>query len=144
VSTPLPPIDTEQVAQFWERFCSTGAVASSAPPNSVEPFSDSVELADELIELVLHGAKRATAGALMSTRSRAFRFRDRDRSGSPPMAPGGLGPFYGPARFGSAPSVPLTSLSHVTRARATAPASGGWLPMKGVLPSAPSHYRRRL
>jgi uncharacterized protein YhfF len=66
VSTPLPPIDTEQVAQFWDRFRSTGAVASSAPvPESVEPFGDSVELADELIELVLHGPKRATAGALV-------------------------------------------------------------------------------
>ncbi|MGP8207506.1 MAG: ASCH domain-containing protein [Acidimicrobiales bacterium] len=66
MSTPLPPIDTEQVAQFWDRFRSTGAVASSAlVPESVEPFGDSVELADELIELVLHGAKRATAGALV-------------------------------------------------------------------------------
>ena len=34
-------------------------------PESVEPFGDSVELADELIELVVHGPKRATAGALV-------------------------------------------------------------------------------
>jgi uncharacterized protein YhfF len=34
-------------------------------PDSVEPFGDTPELADELIELVVHGPKRATAGALV-------------------------------------------------------------------------------
>jgi uncharacterized protein YhfF len=63
---PLPQVDTEQVAQFWGRFRSTGAVAPSAPvPENVGPFGDSVELADELIELVVSGPKRATASALV-------------------------------------------------------------------------------
>jgi uncharacterized protein YhfF len=34
-------------------------------PAIVEPFGDSAELADELIELVVHGPKRATASALV-------------------------------------------------------------------------------
>jgi len=66
VTTPLPPIDAEQVAHFWGRFLATGVVDPSTPvPESVEPFGDSVELADELVELVVHGPKRATAGALV-------------------------------------------------------------------------------
>jgi uncharacterized protein YhfF len=66
MSTRLPSIDTEQVAQFWDRFRSTNAVDPSAPvPESVGHFGDTGELADELIELVVHGPKRATAGALV-------------------------------------------------------------------------------
>lgn len=63
--TPLPPIDSDQVAQFWSRFLATGIVDTSmATPEMIEPFGDSVELADELIELVVNGPKRATASAL--------------------------------------------------------------------------------
>ena len=66
MGSPLPPTDTDQVTQFWARFLTTGAVPSSTPtPESVEPFGDSVELADELIGLVVQGTKRATAGALV-------------------------------------------------------------------------------
>lgn len=63
---PLPPIDSDQVAHFWERFLATGVFDLSTPvPETVGPFGDSVELADELIELVVHEPKRATAGALV-------------------------------------------------------------------------------
>lgn len=63
--TPLPDIDREHVATFWARFLATTGLDPSTPlPEIVEPFGDSVELADELIALVLHGPKRATAGAL--------------------------------------------------------------------------------
>jgi uncharacterized protein YhfF len=64
--TPLPPIDRQQVGRFWERAIASGVVGPlTAPlPPYVEPFGDSVELADELIDLVLHGPKRATAGAV--------------------------------------------------------------------------------
>jgi uncharacterized protein YhfF len=66
VATPLPRIDAEQVALFWERFLATGVVARSTPvPETVEPFGDSAELADELIDLIVHGSKRATASALV-------------------------------------------------------------------------------
>ncbi|MGH9190885.1 MAG: ASCH domain-containing protein [Acidimicrobiales bacterium] len=47
-------------------------------PETVEPFGDSAELADELIELVVHGPKRATASALV----------DYEREGASPPAPG--------------------------------------------------------
>ncbi len=68
MGTPLQPIEAEQVAAFWRRFLATGAVeeSESAPvPQAAEPFGDSVELADELLSLVIDGAKRATAGALI-------------------------------------------------------------------------------
>jgi uncharacterized protein YhfF len=79
VATPLPPIDTDQVARFWKRFLAAGVVEGSTPvPETVEPFGDSVELADELIELVVHGPKRATAGALV----------DYELEGASPPKPG--------------------------------------------------------
>jgi uncharacterized protein YhfF len=64
--TELPPIDTEQVAQFWQRFLATGVPGiSTSLPDLIEPFGDSVELADDLLELVIKGLKRATASALI-------------------------------------------------------------------------------
>ena len=38
--------------------------AGSALPSTVEPFGDSQEMADELVDLVIDGSKRATAAAL--------------------------------------------------------------------------------
>jgi uncharacterized protein YhfF len=65
VSTPLPPIDRAQVEAFWSRAAASGAVAAGSPlPSVIEPFGDSQELADELIELIVDGPKRATAAAL--------------------------------------------------------------------------------
>ena len=34
VGTPLPPIDAEQVAKFWERFLATGLVPAARPCRS--------------------------------------------------------------------------------------------------------------
>lgn len=62
--TPLPAIDPDVVDAFWQRAISAGAVPVDTPiPALVEPFGDSVELADELIALVVDGPKRATAGS---------------------------------------------------------------------------------
>lgn len=63
--TPRPAIDPDEVAAFWSRAIATGAVPTDTPlPAAVECFGDSAELADELLDLVLHGPKRATAGAV--------------------------------------------------------------------------------
>jgi uncharacterized protein YhfF len=63
--TPLPPIDRQQVEEFWQRATASGVIEPSTPlPSVAEPFGDSKELADELIALVVHGPKRATAGAV--------------------------------------------------------------------------------
>lgn len=61
--TPLPPMDSAAAAAMWTAYAEAhpDAVAGQDPP-PVEAFGDSVELADELIALVLHGPKRATAG----------------------------------------------------------------------------------
>lgn len=63
-STPLGAPDAVEVSAFWAR-CRV-ALGPGLPV--AEPpawcFGDTVELADELIELVVSGPKRATAGAI--------------------------------------------------------------------------------
>ncbi len=61
---PLSDIDRAEARSFWERY-----VAGSGDPTSfddvvVECFGDHRELADELIDLVVDGPKRATAGCV--------------------------------------------------------------------------------
>jgi uncharacterized protein YhfF len=63
--TPLPPIDPDAITAFWSRAESAGLPEGAVLPDAVEFFGDSAELADELIELVVDGPKRATAGALV-------------------------------------------------------------------------------
>jgi uncharacterized protein YhfF len=54
-----------RVVEFFERAVVAGAVApGTRGPASVWFFGDSAELADELLDLVLHGPKRATAAAV--------------------------------------------------------------------------------
>ncbi len=65
MTTALPAVDHAAVDAYWRRIVADGVVRAGAPfPASVGPFGDSVELADELVELVIRGTKRATAGAL--------------------------------------------------------------------------------
>ena len=61
----LPAIDRAEVVAFWERGQAAGALPSGLEATEVvERFGDSAELADELLDLVLHGPKRATAGSV--------------------------------------------------------------------------------
>lgn len=63
--TPLGEADEPAVAAFWDRYLATEDPAEQARPRpEAWAFGDSVELADELIELVLDGTKAATAGAM--------------------------------------------------------------------------------
>lgn len=66
--TPLGTPSDDDVASFWARYLrTTEGVEMRHRAETVPPawcFGDTVELADELIELVIHGQKRATAGAL--------------------------------------------------------------------------------
>ncbi len=65
MTTPLPRIDRVQVAEFWARCLDAAAVASATSiPAVTGPFGDSVKLADELINLVVNGSKRAMAAAV--------------------------------------------------------------------------------
>jgi uncharacterized protein YhfF len=54
-------LDRAAAAAMWRRYAAT---LPSPPPEAppVERFGDSAALADELLGLVLHGPKRATAG----------------------------------------------------------------------------------
>jgi uncharacterized protein YhfF len=66
--TQLPPVDHDQVQAFWQRCCSAGAVAPNAHMPAMDgAFGDHVEMADNLIDLVLQGIKRATAGAVVAS-----------------------------------------------------------------------------
>lgn len=62
--TSLQEIDGSAAAEFWQRFLASVGEEKSEGPSDVACFGDRVELADELIELVLRGQKRATAGSL--------------------------------------------------------------------------------
>jgi len=63
VRTPPAPLDLDAAERMWRDYVAAHpARASVDDEHPVERFGDSAELADELIELVLHGPKRATAG----------------------------------------------------------------------------------
>lgn len=62
---PTRDPDPDDVAAFWARYLR--AVRSASPPSAPPPawcFGDTVELADELIELVVRGPKRATVASV--------------------------------------------------------------------------------
>jgi uncharacterized protein YhfF len=54
----------ERVAAFFGRAIEARAVAPGTAVPEAWHFGDTAELADELLELVVHGPKRATAGAV--------------------------------------------------------------------------------
>ncbi|WP_328459838.1 ASCH domain-containing protein [Actinoplanes sp. NBC_00393] len=63
-TTPAP-VDTAAAAQFWASYAAARPDAVRvAPDYTVERFGDSAELADELLELVAAGAKRATSSLM--------------------------------------------------------------------------------
>jgi len=62
--TPLPPLDEEAAHAFWKRYLAMTDTGSHAGYADLSFFGDSAELADELIDLVLSGQKRATAASV--------------------------------------------------------------------------------
>ena len=62
--TELPDVDTAAVERFWAAAIDAGSVPADSRYDDADCFGDSVELADELIELIVHGPKRATAGTV--------------------------------------------------------------------------------
>ncbi|GLY07673.1 MULTISPECIES: ASCH domain-containing protein [Actinoplanes] len=61
--TAAAPLDHEAAARLWEEY-SRGTPHLADAEYTVERFGDSAEMADELLGLVLHGGKRATASLL--------------------------------------------------------------------------------
>jgi len=55
----------ERVRAFWLAFCKHAGISETTPYQCWH-FGDSAELANDLVEQVVHGAKRATAGLLWS------------------------------------------------------------------------------
>lgn len=62
--TPLPPLDRSAADAFWQRYLDATGASSGEGYVELSCFGDSVELANELIELVLIGQKRATASSV--------------------------------------------------------------------------------
>jgi len=54
-------VDRARVADFWSAYCGASKLSEKTPYQAWY-FGDSRQLAHELVELVLHGPKRATAG----------------------------------------------------------------------------------
>ena len=60
--TPPAQLDTVVARRMWAEYAAAHPEAvGAAPEHTVDRFGDSAELADELLGLVLNGAKRATA-----------------------------------------------------------------------------------
>lgn len=62
--TPLPEPDRDAAEAFWQRYLTTSGVDENSLYTDLSSFGDSVELADELLDLILIGRKRATAGSI--------------------------------------------------------------------------------
>ena len=62
--TPLPEPDRDAAEAFWQRYLATSGLDEGTRFIDLASFGDSVELADELLALVLIGRKRATAGSV--------------------------------------------------------------------------------
>jgi ASCH domain len=62
--TPVRDVDPLAVAAFWERALDAVGLDPATPAPAASCFGDMVELADELIDLVLAGTKRATASSV--------------------------------------------------------------------------------
>lgn len=62
VRTPLGPVDSAAAHTFWQDYCQAHPDVDRPDLEETAAFGDSVELADELIGLVLRGIKTATAG----------------------------------------------------------------------------------
>lgn len=74
--TPLREVDRSAAAEFWQRFLASVGEEDAEGPTDVACFGDSVELADELIDLVLGGQKRATAGSVAEYESEGVALPD--------------------------------------------------------------------
>ncbi|MET0146779.1 MAG: ASCH domain-containing protein [Ilumatobacteraceae bacterium] len=60
-----PVVDPASLVAFWRGALADGVIDPETPlPSVVEAFGDSPEMADSLIELVVHGPKRATVASL--------------------------------------------------------------------------------
>ena len=62
--TPLGEPDPDEIQSFWARSQPVLGAVQPGPVPSAWCFGDTVELANELIELVVSGTKRATVGAI--------------------------------------------------------------------------------
>ena len=62
--TPLPELDPSIAEAFWQRYLGSVVDESAQGYSDLSCFGDSIDLANELIDLVLRGQKRATAGSL--------------------------------------------------------------------------------
>ncbi len=62
-SVPSEP-SSEAIAEFWQRFLAAENLSMSTDRfTAVECFGDTAQMADELLNLILNGPKRATASA---------------------------------------------------------------------------------
>ncbi len=65
----MDPLDMQSAAAMWAEYVAEHPEHAEEDDPPLERFGDSAEMADELLELVLHGPKRATAGAVVEFRA---------------------------------------------------------------------------
>ena len=63
--SPLGKIDPGAIAEFWQMFLGENNLDPSTPVPEAWYFGHSVEMANELLDVVINGPKRATTGMLV-------------------------------------------------------------------------------
>lgn len=61
---PAAPIDDAQVAAFWQGFLADAGLPAETAFVEAFQFGFGASMADKLVDLVVHGPKRATAGSV--------------------------------------------------------------------------------
>ena len=65
----MDELDKQSAAAMWAEYIAVHQEHADEEEPPLERFGDSAEMADELLELVLHGTKRATAAAVIEFRA---------------------------------------------------------------------------
>ena len=119
--SPAPP-DLAAATRLWADYQSARpALAAAGPEYTAEHFGDSADLADELLNLVLSGEKRATAELVSEFAARGDDLPRIGRTGSRATAPVRHESSSAQQNYASVTSPQPTPLLPSTKPKATAP-----------------------
>lgn len=88
-TTDLPEPDAQAASAMWLRYLAASGDVAGPGYTDLTCFGDSVEVADELLGLMLFGPKRATAGSVAEYQSASVAYPGWGTAGS--HATGGAG-----------------------------------------------------
>lgn len=122
---PVAPPDLDAATTMWADYAATRPRGSDDRDDTVEHFGDTARLAEELLQIVLSGGKRATAELVSEFAHEVTRCPGSGRTGSRATARAHLGSSSGAPRCGSARSAVPMRRSPSRRARTIVPSRAG-------------------